>query len=94
MLTVHKSCHYYKCTCITENMQTPLHSDIFEKKKTCEILSMKYLWSSTINTQNISFKCYCLAGLLASVDLSSISIYNEANYIMNFTIFQPLIYIA
>jgi len=48
--------------------------------KTYEILSMKYLWPSIINTQNILFKFYCLTGLLGSVDLSSISIYNEAKY--------------
>ena len=46
--------------------------------KPYEILSMKYLWPSTINTHNILFKFYCLTALLGSVDLSSISIYNEA----------------
>jgi hypothetical protein len=49
--------------------------------KTNETLSMKYICpSTTINTQHILFKFYCLTGLLRSVDLSSISIYNEAKY--------------
>ena len=49
--------------------------------KTNETLSMKYICpSTTINTQHILFKFYCLTGLLGSVDLSSISIYNEAKY--------------
>ena len=61
--------------------------------KPYEILSMKYLWPSTINTQHILFKFYCLTELLESVDLSSISIYNEAKT-MNFTIFQPPIYLV
>ena len=59
------------------NMQT---RNIVIFSKTYEILSMKYLWPSTINTQNILFKFYCLAELLGSVDLSSISIYNEGKY--------------
>jgi hypothetical protein len=46
--------------------------------KPYEILSMKYLWPSTINTQNIFFKFYYLTELLGFFDLSSISIYNEA----------------
>jgi hypothetical protein len=46
--------------------------------KPYEILSMKYLWPSTINTQNIFFKYYYLTELLGFFDLSSISIYNEA----------------
>jgi hypothetical protein len=44
--------------------------------KPYEILSMKYLWPSTINTQNIFFKFYYLTELLGFFDLSSISIYN------------------
>ena len=58
-------------------MQTR-HIVIFAK--TNETLSMKYIWPSTINTQHILFKFYCLTELLGSVDLSSISIYNEAKY--------------
>ena len=61
--------------------------------KPYEILSMKYLWPSTINTQNIFFKFYYLTELLGFFDLSSISIYNEAKT-MNFTIFQPPIYLV
>ena len=61
--------------------------------KPYEILSMKYLWPSTINTQNIFFKFYYLTELLGFFDLSSISIYNETKT-MNFTIFQPLIYLV
>ena len=56
-------------------MQTH-HIVIFSK--TYKILSMKYLWPSTINTQHILLEFYCLTGLLMSVDLSSNSIYNEA----------------
>jgi len=37
---------------------------------------MKYLWPSTINTQNILFKFYCLTELLGSV------IYPVFQYIM------------
>jgi hypothetical protein len=48
---------------------------------------------STINTQNIFFKFYYLTELLGFFDLSSISIYNEAKT-MNFTIFQPPIYLV
>jgi hypothetical protein len=46
--------------------------------KPYEILSMKYLWPSTINTQNMFFKFYYLTALLGLFYLSSISIYNEA----------------
>ena len=50
--------------------------------KPYETLSMKYLWPSTINTQNIFFKFYYLTELLGFFCfffyLSSISIYNEA----------------
>jgi hypothetical protein len=55
-----------------------------------EILSMKYLWPSTINTQNISFKFYYLTDLLGFFDLSSISIYNEAKTMDN-KLFHKLI---
>jgi hypothetical protein len=62
--------------------------------KPYEILSMKYLWPSTINTQNIFFKFYYLTKLLGFFFyLSSISIFNEAKT-MNFTIFQPSIYLV
>jgi hypothetical protein len=61
--------------------------------KPYEILFMKYLWPSTINTQNIFFKFYYLTELLGFIDLSSISIYNEEKT-MNFTIFQPPIYLV
>ena len=47
----------------------------------------------TINTQNIFFKFYYLTELLGFFYLSSISIYNEAKT-MNFTIFQPPIYLV
>jgi hypothetical protein len=61
--------------------------------KPYEILSTKYLWPSTINTQNIFFKFDYLTELLGFFDLSSISIYNKAKT-MNFTIFQPPIYLV
>jgi hypothetical protein len=60
--------------------------------KPYEMLFMKYLWPSTINTQNIFFKFYYLTELLFFY-FSSISIYNEAKT-MHFTIFQPPIYLA
>ena len=84
MATVYQSFLYIKVSediAYLEIMTHPLNMhtrNIVIFSKTYEILSMNYLWPSTINTQNILFKFYCLTELLGSVDLSSISIYNEA----------------
>jgi hypothetical protein len=86
MTTVYQSFLYIKVSgdiAYLEIMTHPLNMQtrsIVIFSKTYEILSMKYLWPSTINTQIILFKFYCLTELLGSVDLSSISIYNEGKY--------------
>jgi hypothetical protein len=86
MATVYQSILYIKVSediAYLEIMTHPLNMNtrsIVIFSKTYEILSMKYLWPSTINTQTILFKFYCLTELLGSVDLSNISIYNEAKY--------------
>ena len=49
---------------LTGKQKTLQTRNIVIFSKPYEILSMKYLWPSTINTQNIFFKFYYLTGLL------------------------------
>jgi hypothetical protein len=61
--------------------------------KPYEILSMKYLWPSTINTQNIFLKFYYLTELLGFFYLSSISYEVPAPYkhfLANLDMYEPV----
>ena len=62
--------------------------------KPYEILSMKYLWPSTINTQNIFFKFYYLTELLGVFFIYPVFQYTMKPKTMNFTIFKPPIYLV
>jgi hypothetical protein len=62
--------------------------------KPYEILSMKYLWPSTINTQHIFFKFYYLTELLGFFLFIQYLSNTMKPKTMNFTIFQPPIYLV
>jgi hypothetical protein len=75
LLNIYIEKNWKKYSFLLKTMQS---RNIVIFSKPYEILSMKYLWPSTINTQNIFSKFYYLTELLGFFYLSSISIYNEA----------------